>query len=141
MTRSTQYGDFLPKSILYDHIAKNQKQSHDDAMKVVIDEFVAYNFLPSRERQAAEQLGLTWFWNYKLRSIKVAHRLMRNNPLRALMLGTMGSVTPDLPGVPTGSPITDNALVAIADGRAGYSLGWGMLFRAPSMHPFLGWMY
>jgi hypothetical protein len=131
LTRSVQYGDFLAKSILYDHLTKKKKQTHEQAMKIVIDEFVAYNMLPSRERQAAEQLGVTWFWNYKLRSIKVAQRMIRNNPLRAMMAGFAGPLIPDVPGVDVGSPITDNAIAAIADGRAGYSIGWGMLFRAP----------
>jgi hypothetical protein len=107
----------------------------------VIDEFVAYNMLPSRERQAAEQLGVTWFWNYKIRSIKVAARMIRNNPLRAMLAGFGGPLIPDVPGVDVGSPITDNAIAAIADGRMGYSIGWGMMFRAPSLHPVVGLMF
>ena len=57
LARSVQYGDFLAKSIVYDHLTQRVGKTHEQAMKTVIDEFVAYNFLPSRERQAAEQLA------------------------------------------------------------------------------------
>lgn len=33
-------------------------------------------------------------------------------------------------GVNVGSPITVKDISAIADGRAGFSIGWGMLFSA-----------
>lgn len=72
LARSVQHGDFIAKSILYDHLTKRQGRSHEEAMKTVIDEFVAYNFLPSRSRPYLESIGLTWFWAFKLRSIKVA---------------------------------------------------------------------
>lgn len=120
LARSVQYGDFIAKSILYDHLTKRQGKSHDEAMKTVIDEFVAYNFLPSRSRSYLESIGLTWFWAFKLRSIKVAQRMLRDHPLRALLAGAGGSLVADIPGVNVGSPLSDNAASVILDGRAGY---------------------
>jgi hypothetical protein len=120
LARSVQYGDFIAKSILYDHLTKRQGKSHEEAMKTVIDEFVAYNFLPSRSRSYLESVGLTWFWAFKLRSIKVAQRMLRDHPLRALLAGAGGSLVPDVPGVNVGSPLSDNAASVILDGRAGY---------------------
>jgi len=76
--------------------------------------------------------------NYKIRSIKVAHRTNRNNPFRALMVGTAGGNLPRIGGVDTGSPLTDNALSVLADGRMKYAVGWGMLWRSPSLHPIAG---
>ena len=107
-------------------------------MSQVIEEFVAYNFLPSRERQILESLGLSWFWAYKVRSIKVAHRLIRDKPARAMLLGMTGGLVPDLPGVNVGGPISDNALNVFAEGRHKFSLGPGMLFGSPGLHPILG---
>jgi len=141
MARSVQYGDFIAKVVVYNHLTKRKGKSHEEAMKTVIDEFVAYNFLPSRMRSGLESFGLSWFWAYKLRSIKVAQRLLRDHPLRALMAGAGGPLVPDVPGVNVGSPITDNAAVVLAEGRAGFSIGPDMLFRAPSMHPVIGLMY
>ncbi|MFD1195220.1 hypothetical protein ACFQ3C_11105 [Seohaeicola saemankumensis] len=48
---------------------------------------------------------------------------------------------PQIPRVDVGSPVSDNALSVIAEGRAGYTIGPGMLFSAPGLHPVLGMMY
>ena len=61
--------------------------------------------------------------------------MLRDHPLWALMTSAGGPLVPDIPGVNVGSPISDNAVSVILDGRAGYTLGHDMLFRAPSMHP------
>ena len=111
MSRAVQYGDFLAKAVAYDHLTKREKQSHAEALKTVTEEFVNYNLLPGQVRSYAESMGLTWFWAYKLRSIKVAHRHIRDNPVRAL-LATLGTgLLPDLPGVGVGQPITDNGIL------------------------------
>lgn len=85
MARMTQYGDFLAKAILYEHQVKTEKKTPEAALKLVTDEFVNYNLLPGRTRSYLEQMGLTWFWAYKIRSIKVALRMMRDRPARALL--------------------------------------------------------
>ena len=136
MSRAVQYGDFLAKATLYDHhIAKGKKPK--DALKGVTEEFVNYNFLPGRTRSYADSMGLTWFTPFKLRSIKVARNHILNHPARALLLSLGNPVVPELPGVSLGSPIEDNLLTVLGEGRSGW-VGPGMLFRVPELHPVIG---
>ena len=58
MSRSVQYGDFLAKAVLYDHMTKRDGKKPAEAMKVVTEEFVNYNLLPGRVRSYAESMGL-----------------------------------------------------------------------------------
>ena len=119
MSRAVQYGDFLAKAVMYDHLTKNEGLKEEKAMERVTEEFVNYNLLPGRTRSYAESMGLTWFWAYKIRSLKIAHRHLRDNPFRALLMNVATPVLPDMPGVSVGSPITDNFLAATVDGRIG----------------------
>lgn len=137
MSRAVQYGDFLAKAVLYEHKTKNEGQTDEQAMELVAEEFVNYNLLPGQVRSYSESMGLAWFWAFKIRSIKVAHRHLRDHPLRALLAGVAMPYLPDVPGVNVGSPITDNAVSVIAEGRAGYALGPGMLWQAPSLNPWV----
>lgn len=136
MARAMQYGDFLSKAVLYDHLSKQGKTA-DEAMKGVTEEFVNYNLLPGRTRTALDNMGLTWFWAFKIRSIKVALQHIRHHPFRALMLSMGNPMIPDVPGLTLGSPIDDNMLSVVGDGRLGYSIGPGMAFNAPSLHPWV----
>ena len=136
MSRAVQYGDFIAKAVLYDHMTKRKNMSHEATMKEVQEEFVNYNLLPSSVRSYTEQMGLAWFWAFKLRSIKVAHRHIRDNPLRALVTSIGVPVLPEPLGISVGAPLHDNALSVAADGRAGYSLGLGMFWRSPSLNPW-----
>ena len=56
--------------------------------------------------------------------------MMRNNPLRTLMMGFL-----PLPDIGQGSPVEDNAIAKLLQGNLGYSIGWGQLFAAPGLHP------
>lgn len=136
MSRAVQYGDFIAKAILYEHMTKRKNMSHEATMKEVQEEFVNYNLLPSSVRSYTEQMGLAWFWAFKLRSIKVAHRHIRDNPLRALLTSIGLPVLPEPLGISVGAPLHDNAVSVVADSRAGYSLGLGMFWRSPSLNPW-----
>jgi len=135
MSRATQYGDFLARAVLYDHLLSQGKTS-EEALRQITEEFVNYNFLPGRTMGYAESMGMIWFSAYKLRSMKVALNHLRNNPVRALLLN-VNPLGVNLPGMDVGSPISDNLASVIADGRLGYSIGPGMLFRAPEMNPWV----
>lgn len=135
LQRSVEYGDFLAKATLYDHLTKKKGLSQDEALAMITEEFVNYDRLPGRARGYLEQMGLLWFWNFKIRSTKVAVSMVRNNPVHAL-LAMNAPIPTDLLG-PVGSPLTDNAVDVLLDGRADYSIGPGMAFRAPDLLPVM----
>jgi hypothetical protein len=137
MSRAVQYGDFLAKAVMYDHMRDNKKVSHEDTMKEVTEEFVNYNLLPGRVRSYAESMGGTWFWAYKIKSVKIAHKRIRDNPLRALLSSIATEELPTLAGVSVGSPISDNIVNVLAEGRLPNSIGLGMFFNAPGLNPWV----
>lgn len=141
MSRATQYGDFLAKAVAYDHLIKRKGLTKDQALAKITEEFVNYNLLPGRVRSYAEAMGLTWFSAYKIRSIKVAHRTIRDNPVRAFLMTMGGSTLPNIPEISVGSPITDNLVGKAIDGGLGFSVGPGMLFEAPGLHPWVNVAY
>lgn len=132
LSRATQYGDFLAKGIMYDHLRKTM--AHKEAVANVSEEFVNYNVLGGRTRGYLESIGALWFYNFKIRSVKIALRTIRRNPLRALLL----SAAPVLPIVGSiGSPLQDNFFSVLADGGLGHSIGPGMGLHAPFLNPWL----
>ena len=134
LSRATQYGDFLGKAILYDDLMRRKGMSQTEALGFINEEFVNYNRFAGRNRAYLESMGMTWFYNFKLRSMKIGQRALQNHPVRALLHSAM---TPRLPLLGSiGNPLTDNMLAVVMDGRLGYSTGPGMLFRAPSLNPW-----
>ena len=127
LNRATQYGDFIAKSIYYDHLI-DQGLSDEVAQAMINEEFVNYSVLPGRVRSALESNGLTWFMNFKIRILKIAAKQMRDNPVRSLALNM---------AVDVGGPIEDNLLTVIGEGRLDYSMGFDMLFGAPELNPWL----
>jgi roadblock/LC7 domain-containing protein len=128
--RATQYGDFLAKSIYYDHLI-SQGLSEDQALAQMNEEFVNFSALPGRTRSALEGYGLMWFMAFKLRITKIALQQLRDNPVRALAVNTFTDV---------GSPVGDNILSVIAGGRLDYATGFEMLFDAPELNPWVNLM-
>jgi hypothetical protein len=126
--KAVQYGDFVAKSIYYDDLVF-KGLTHDQAMSKVNEEFVNFSLLPGRARTYLESMGATWFLTFKIRSMKVALQMIRDNPVRSLAM--MNVV-----GIESG-PITDNVLSKLAEGTLPYSLGWDMLWDAPGMNPWV----
>lgn len=91
MNRMIQYGDFMGKMAVYDHLTKSKGIDPMEARQLVSEEFVNYNFLPGRTRTYLESIGMTWFMNYKLRIQKILLRHIRDNPLRALAYSAGGA--------------------------------------------------
>lgn len=134
LTRATQYGDFLAKAVLYDDLIRRKKMNQQEALAFINEEFVNYNRFPGRTRAYLDSMGLTWFYHFKLRSMKVAARSIQRNPFRALL---WNSLFPRIPFTGSiGSAMTDNMASVIFDGRLGYTTGPGMLFRAPELNPW-----
>jgi len=129
--RATQYGDFLAKSIYFDHLIA-QGLSETDAISKMNEEFVNFSALPGRTRSYLETVGLTWFMAFKIRIAKIALQMLRENPVRALAIN---NALPDI-----GSPIQDNILSVTAEGRLDYATGFEMLFSAPELNPWVNLM-
>lgn len=134
LQRAVEYGDFIAKAILYDDLVKRQKTSQEHAFGRVTEEFINYDRLPGRARGYLESMGVMWFWNFKLRSLKIAMSTLRNNPLHVLLAGL--APTPDFIGS-VGLPIEDNIVTQVANGDIGWSVGPGQGLRAHSLNPWV----
>ena len=130
LNRATQYGDFIAKSIYYDHLI-SQGLSAEVASAMINEEFVNFSVLPGRVRSGLESNGLSWFMAFKIRILKIAAKQMRENPVRSLAINSV---------VDVGGPITDNILAVIAEGRLDYATGFEMLFDAPELNPWINLM-
>ena len=125
--KAVQYGDFVAKSIYYDDM-RAKGLSHETAMVKVNEEFINFSLLPGRTRTYLESMGATWFLTFKIRSMKVALQMMRENPVRSLAaVGVFGLES---------GPVTDNVATKALGGTLPYSLGWDMLWDAPSINPW-----
>lgn len=125
MNKSTQYGDFLAKYALYNHLVTKGKKSHEAALAQIMDEFVNYNMIPSRTRDFLESMGVTWFLNYKLRIQKIILRSLRENPVRTLLvMNGMG-----LPNIYEANAVT---------GNFSYNIGIGNVTNGITAHPLWG---
>ena len=131
LQKSVQYGDFLAKAILYDHMLVKENRTREQALAQLTEEFVNYDRLPGRMRGGLENLGLLWFYHFKLRSLKVGLSIMRNNPLHA----AMSMVIPTPFGIDTA--VDANIAVKAMEGALPYSLGPGMGLRAITLNPWV----
>ncbi|AYR04234.1 virion RNA polymerase [Escherichia phage OLB145] len=131
--KTVEYSDFIAKAIIYDDLVKRKKKSSSEALGQVTEEFVNYDRLPGRFRGYMESMGLMWFYNFKIRSIKVAMSMIRNNPVHSLIATVVPA--PAMFGN-VGLPIQDNMLTMLAEGRLDYSLGFGQGLRAPTLNPW-----
>lgn len=129
LARTVAYTDFVAKSVLYEHLTTKGKLSQEEAYLRITNEFVNYDLLGGRMRSKAEEVGLVWFWSFKLRSIKVAASMIRNNPLHALLT----TFTPGVEAV--GTVLADNMIALVIDNRWDNSLGPQNAFRALTLNP------
>jgi len=125
LNRMIQFGDFMAKGVLYDHLI-SQGKTQAEALQQVNESFVNYNLLAGRTRDYAEGMGLTWFLNYKIRIQKIILRTLRENPLRFLMAG-VGAEAFGADSLLSGNAVAQNW---------SYAMGPGQFFRA---HDMLMW--
>lgn len=135
LERTTQYGDFIAKSICYDYW--KYKYNENEAIFRVTSEFVDYDFMPSRCREWLEKIGWGWYWNYKLRMSKVMMRMVRDNPFRSLMFLIL---PPTLLGIDLDTPFKDSALGKLLGMGPSLmsSFGFGHLFGLKNFIPVAG---
>ena len=135
LERTTQYGDFIAKSICYDYW--KHKYNENEAIFRVTSEFVDYDFMPSRCREWLEKIGWGWYWNYKLRMSKVMMRMVRDNPFRSLMFLIL---PPTLFDIDLDTPFKDSALGKLMGMGPSLmsSFGFGHLFGLKNYIPVAG---
>lgn len=134
LQKSVEYGDFLAKAILFDHYVGNKGMTKAEAMAKVTEEFVNYDRLAGRNRSYLESIGMLWFYNFKIRSVKVAASMIRNNPVHTL-LSTLAP-QPDLFGT-IGLPTEDNMITKLMDGTLDRSIGPGQGFHSAMLNPWV----
>lgn len=134
LQKAVEYGDFLGKAVLYDDLVQRKGLSPAQALAQITEEFVNYDRLPGRFRGTLENLGLLWFYNFKIRSVKVALSMIRNNPVHALF-ATLAPA-PDFFGT-VGLPTADNMISKLADGTLSYSIGPGQGMHAAMLNPWV----
>lgn len=126
--RAVQYGDFIAKSIYFDHLMSTGL-TEEQAMVKVTEEFVNFSVPQGRTRSYLETIGATWFMAFKIRAAKIGLQMLREQPVRSF---AVNAALPDI-----GSPVQDNIFSVIADDRLGYAVGWDMLFGAPELNPWI----
>lgn len=133
LQKSVHYGDFIGKAVMYDHLIQKKNKAPKMALRQIADEFVNYDRLPGRARGTLETYGLLWFYNFKIRSVKVAASTIRNNPLHL----ALAAVLP-LPDVfnGVGLPIGDNIFTKAMEGSLNYSIGPGMGLHSWTLNPW-----
>lgn len=131
LEKTVLYGDFVAKAVLNEYLL-SQGKTQKEALAKVTDEFVNYDLQMGRDRQALERYGLLWFYNYKIRSLKVGLNILRNNPVYGFMAQYMLNSAP-VSG--TGTPVTDNVLMKGLNGTLPFTVGPEMVMRGAVMHP------
>jgi hypothetical protein len=131
LNRGVQYGDFISKAVLYDHLVQKEGMTEEEALFRVSEEFVNYNKNAGRGRDALESLGLLWFMNYKIRIMKIGIRMARENPFKFMLYASGAGMMPNVETIQSSS-----ALGAIADGSFGYSIGPEMGIDSIGMSPW-----
>lgn len=132
--KTVEYSDFIAKAIIYDELTQRKGKTREEALGRVTEEFVNYDRLPGRFRGYMESVGLMWFYNFKIRSAKVAVSMIRNNPVHAAM--AVLAPTPTMFGN-VGLPIQDNVFSIAAKGGLDSSWGFGQGLRAHNLNPWL----
>ena len=133
LQKSVEYGDFVAKAVYYEDMVKRQGLDKATALGRVSEEYISYDHLPGRARGKLENLGLLWFYNFKLRSTKIALSTIRNNPLHTML--ALGVPAPTVFGT-TGIPVQDNVITKILEGSIGYSIGPGQGINSVGLNPW-----
>lgn len=131
LARAVSYTDFVAKAVLYDHLTNKKKQDKKTALLSITNEFVNYDILDGRAVSYAESIGLLWFFKFKMRSIKVAAGLIRNNPLHTFL----SSLVPG--SYEAGTVMDDNGINLLLDGRLDNATGFDNAWRAVETNPLV----
>ena len=129
MAAAILYGDFISKAVLHDYYTKRLGMEESESLGRISEEYVNYDRMASRTRGYLENVGLLWFFNWKLRITKTALNIIHRNPL----MGLVASFT-TIDDWGMGLPIDENIFAKLGNGKLKYSMGTGMLMRSHELH-------
>lgn len=133
MEKATIYGDFIAKSIYFDKLLGDGVKL-ENAQRLAMEEFVNYDMMAGRTREYLENMGILWFYNYKLRTAKIMIDIMLHNPASAIFaeLFTPNAI------LDQGTIIQDNIFGKMATGSLGGTfLPMHFFFSAWNRNPFV----
>lgn len=125
MEKATIYGDFVAKSIYYDWLLKNGEDVTKATMKAT-NEFVNYDMLAGRNREYLENMGVLWFYNYKLRILRTMTDIALHNPVSALLAMY---IAPEF--IAKNNVFADSFLGKLIDGKLGGTFLNPAMLEAP----------
>lgn len=125
MEKATIYGDFVSKSIYYDWLLKNGEDVTKATMKAM-NEFVNYDMLAGRNREYLENMGVLWFYNYKLRILRTMADIALHNPVSALLAMY---IAPEF--IAKNNVFADSFLGKLIDGKLGGTFLNPAMLEAP----------
>lgn len=114
MEKATIYGDFIAKSIYVDRLLGDGVKL-ENAQRMAMEEFVNYDMMAGRTREYLENMGIIWFYNYKLRISKIAMDIFLHNPA-SWIFGEL--ITPQW-ALDKGTVLEDNFFSKAASGGLG----------------------
>lgn len=133
MEKATIYGDFIAKSIYFDKLIGDGVKL-ENAQRMAMEEFVNYDMMAGRSREYLENMGVIWFYNYKLRTAKIFLDIMLHNPASAIFTQLL------IPNaiLDQGTIIQDNIIGKMASGSLGGTfLPMHFFFSAWNRNPFV----
>jgi hypothetical protein len=104
MEKSLDYGDFVAKFVLYDHLTKDKGLKSKEALSITLEEFVNYSMNRGALFDYANAMGLTWFMSYATGIQKVIWKMARRQTRRTAAVYGLGKVT-GFTTVPIGNPL------------------------------------
>lgn len=104
MEKSLDYGDFVAKFVLYDHLTKDKGLKSKEALSITLEEFVNYSMNRGALFDYANAMGLTWFMSYATGIQKVIWKMARRQTRRTAAIYGLGKVT-GFTTVPMGNPL------------------------------------
>ena len=104
MEKSLDYGDFVAKFVLYEHLTKKSAINSRAALDIALEEFVNYSMNRGATFDYLNTMGLTWFMSYATGIQKVIWKMMRRSALKTSAIYAMSKAT-GISAVPVGNPI------------------------------------
>lgn len=104
MEKSLDYGDFVAKFVLYDHLTKDKGLKSKEALTITLEEFVNYSMNRGALFDYANAMGLTWFMSYATGIQKVIWKMARRQTRRTAAVYGLGKIT-GFTTVPMGNPL------------------------------------